>query len=324
MHMMIASANKVVKMHDVDHVVFAVEGRNNWRKDFYPPYKKQRADERQKRTEAEIEEEELYFEVYNNFLEYLKTKTNCSVISCENAEADDVIARWIALHPEDEHVIMSSDGDFYQLISDKVIQYNGIAKQLITLEGFFDDFGHPVIDKKTQEPKKLENPDWLLFEKCIRGDKSDNIFSAYPGVRKKGTKNKTGLYEAFDDKDKKGYNWNNLMLQRWTDHNGEEHRVLDDYERNKHLIDLTAQPQEIKDKVDEAIINEVLTSSLKHMPPREISFNFMKFCGTHDLQRLSNTPDDSVNWMKKSYKGHIINLSEANEWKTFKKLERSQ
>ena len=48
-------------------------------------------------------------------------------------------------------------------------------------------------------------------------DTSDNVFSAYPGVRKKGTRNKVGLLEAFADKDTKGYNWNNMMLQRWVD-----------------------------------------------------------------------------------------------------------
>ena len=39
----------------------------------------------------------------------------------------------------------------------------------------------------------------------MRGDPSDNIFSAYPGVRTKGTKNKIGLTEAFEDRNSKGY-----------------------------------------------------------------------------------------------------------------------
>jgi hypothetical protein len=113
------------------------------------------------------------------------------------------------------------------------------------------------------------------------------------------------------------------MLQRWTDHEGVEHRVLDDYERNRKLIDLDAQPQEVKDKVDEAIINSLLTSALKHIPPRDINFHFMKFCGVHDLVKLSEHPTDIVGWMMKAYKGHIINIG-ADEWKTYKKLERSQ
>jgi len=323
MHMMLASANKVAKRDGTDHVVFALEGGSNWRKDLYEPYKKQRAAEKQKRTEIEVEEDDLYFEVYNNFVKYLDDKSNCSVIAVPGTEADDVIARFIALHPDDEHTILSSDTDYYQLITDKVHMYNGIQKELITLEGNFDDNGRIVIDKKTMEPKILEDPQWLLFEKCIRGDKSDNVFSAYPGVRKKGSKNKTGLLEAFADMEKKGFNWNNLMLQRWTDHNGIEHKVLEDYERNRKLIDLNLQPDHIKDLVDETIINTLLTSALKHMQPRDINFHFMKFCGVHDLVKLSERPDDIVNWMMKSYKGHIVNLSGVDEWKTYKKLEQS-
>ena len=34
---------------------------------------------------------------------------------------------------------------------------------------------------------------------------------------KKGTKNKVGLIEAFEDRKNKGFNWNNMMLQRWVD-----------------------------------------------------------------------------------------------------------
>jgi len=323
MHLMIASANKVAKREGTDHVLFALEGGNNWRRDFYPPYKKPRADARQKRSDTEIEEDDLYFEVYNQFVNYLNEQTNVSVISVPGIEGDDVIARFIALHPDDEHCIMSSDTDFYQLINDKVHMYNGITSELITDKGNFDDKGKPVFNKKTEEFKHIGDPEWLLFEKCIRGDKSDNVFSAYPGVRKKGTKNKTGLLEAFADKDKKGFNWNNLMMQRWTDHKGVEHKVLDDYERNRKLIDLTMQPQEIIDKIDEAIINELLLSALKHMEPRDINFQFMKFCGVHDLVKLSEYPDSIVKWMMKSYKGHILELSGVDVWKTYKKLEQN-
>ena len=117
----------------------------------------------------------------------------------------------------------------------------------------------------------------------MRGDTSDNVFSAYPGVRKKGSKNKIGLLEAFEDKDKKGFNWNNMMLQRWTDHNGEEHRVLDDYSRNVTLIDLTAQPDDIKHKIAETIAeaSEVKSVSM-------VGAKFLKFCGKYELNKLSD------------------------------------
>lgn len=297
LHVTLMAANKVAKRFEADHVVFGLEGRS-WRKDFYKPYKANRAVARAALTEHEQEEDKMFWETYDNLTKYLSERTNCSVIRHENAEADDIIARWIALHPQDEHIIISSDTDFVQLVAPNVKQYNGITDELITIEGIFDAKGKAVIDKKTKEPKTIPNPQWLLFEKCMRGDSSDNVFSAYPGVRTKGTKNKVGLQEAFEDRTKQGYNWNNLMLQRWTDHDGVEHRVLDDYERNVHLVDLTAQPQEIKDKVDGAIREQ-----MSHKDVGQVGVRFMQFCGKYELNKLSEQADSFGRWMNETYKG---------------------
>jgi 5'-3' exonuclease len=199
-------------------------------------------------------------------------------------EADDLIAGWIQKHPQHNHVIISTDTDFQQLISPNVKLYNGVQEITSTHEGFFDKKGKLVIDNKTKLPKAIPNPEWLLFEKCMRGDTSDNVFSAYPGVRTKGTKNKVGLTEAFEDRQTKGYSWNNLMLQRWVDHNGVEHRVLEDYERNRVLIDLTKQPDDIK-----AIINETIdtaTSAEKNIS--QVGIRLMKFCNLYDLKKISD------------------------------------
>jgi 5'-3' exonuclease len=274
-----------------------LEGRS-WRKDFYEPYKKNRAVARAALTEAEQDEDKMFWETYDALTKYLAERTNCSVIQCPTAEGDDIIARWIALHPQDEHIIISSDTDFVQLIAPNVTQYNGISDEHITLEGYFDAKGKAVIDKKKQEPKTIPDPKWLLFEKCMRGDSSDNVFSAFPGVRTKGTKNKVGLQEAFEDKDKQGYNWNNMMLQRWTDHNGAEHRVLDDYQRNVALIDLTAQPQDIKDRVDTCILEQRSEKDVG-----QVGVRFMQFCGKYDLIKCSESADSFGKWMNETYKG---------------------
>jgi len=108
------------------------------------------------------------------------------------------------------------------------------------------------------------------------------VFSAYPGVRKKGTKNKVGLIEAFADKNDKGFNWNNMMLQRWVDHEGKEHRVLDDYTRNVVLCDLTAQPQDIR-----AIINEEI-NNVESKSITQVGMRLMKFCAKWDMQRIAD------------------------------------
>lgn len=299
-HLTLASVHKAVRDFGGDHVVFCQEGRS-WRKDYYEPYKKNRAVARAALTEAEQEEDALFWEAFDDFGKFLTDRTACSVMRCPTAEADDLIARWIALHPNDEHVIISSDTDFRQLITDRVTQFNGITNEHYTLDGVFNDKGKPVIDKKTKEPKVIEDPKWLLFEKCIRGDSSDNVFSAYPGARKKGTKNKIGMAEAYEDKNSKGFNWNNFMLQRWVDHNGVEHRVLDDYQRNVTLIDLTAQPQEIKDTVD-----GIIRDTVKTTPPVQVGTHFMKFCGKYDLNRIGDQAAGYAEWLKKEYSGELL------------------
>lgn len=305
LHVTLMSINKVARRFGADHVVFALEGRS-WRKDHYKPYKANRAVARGKMSETEAEEDRLFWETYDSLTKYLATKTNCSVIRHPEAEADDVIARWIALHPQDEHTIISSDSDFVQLVAPNVRQYNGITDELITLEGYFNAKDQPILDKKTKQPKGLEDPQWLLFEKCMRGDTSDNVFSAYPGVREKGTKNKVGLREAFADRDKRGYSWNNLMLQRWTDHNGEEHKVLVDYERNRTLIDLTAQPDHVKAMVDQAIREQI-----SHKDVGQVGIHFMRFCGKFELNKLSETAESISRWLNETYKGVLDDNSQT-------------
>ena len=280
-HVTLSSVNKAWREQRADHVVFCLEGRS-WRKDFYEPYKKNRAVARAALTETEAEEDRLFWEAFDDLKTFLSDKTNCTVLQHKELEADDLVAGWIQSHPEDHHTIVSSDTDFHQLLASNVNQYNGIADELHTLDGILDKKGKLVIDKKTKEPKRIPDPKWILFEKCMRGDPSDNVFSAYPGVRTKGSKNKVGLTEAFADKDKKGFDWNNLMLQRWTDHNGEEHRVLDDYQRNVTLVDLTAQPDDIKVKIAETIA----AGAVKRSRPM-VGGQFLKFCGKYELNRLS-------------------------------------
>ena len=283
LHITLNSIKKAWQDFDADHVVFCLEGRS-WRKDFYEPYKRNRQQARDALTVKEAEEDTLFWEIFDEFKDFVTDKTNCTVMQHPQLEADDLIAGWVQAHPNDTHIIISTDGDFAQLIAPNVKQYNGVSNTIITHEGYFDDKKKkPVIDKKTGEAKLAPNPSYMLFEKCMRGDTSDNVFSAYPGVRKKGTKNKVGLQEAFADKETKGYNWNNMMLQRWVDHEGVEHRVLDDYNRNVVLCDLSAQPNNIR-----SIINDVIED---HMTPKDVSqvgMRLMKFCAKWDMQRVAD------------------------------------
>ena len=187
LHITLNSVKKAWRDFEGSHVVFCLEGRS-WRKDFYEPYKRNRQVTRDKMTVAETEEDTVFWEIFDEFKNFVSEKTNCTVMRHPQLEADDLIAGWVQSHPNDKHVIISTDGDFAQLIAPNVQQYNGVSNTTITYKGYFDDKGHAVVDKKTGEAKAAPDPEFMLFEKCMRGDTSDNVFSAYPGVRKKGTK----------------------------------------------------------------------------------------------------------------------------------------
>ena len=282
-HITLNSVKKAWQDFGGTHVIFCLEGRS-WRKDYYKPYKAQRAEARAAHTEREAEEEKVFWEAFDTFKDFIIEKTNCTVMQHPQLEADDLIAGWIQSHPDDNHIIISTDTDFVQLIAPNVKQYNGVMETTITHEGIFDAKGKRVIDKKTQEPKAIPDPEWLLFEKCMRGDTSDNVFSAYPGVRTKGTSKKVGLTEAFEDRKGRGYAWNNLMLQKWTDHNGQEHRVLEDYERNRRLIDLSHQPDDIK----VIIANTIAEATSANKNVSQVGIRLIKFCNLYDLKKIAD------------------------------------
>ena len=296
LHLTLASTNQIVRKFQIDHVAFCLEGRS-FRKNLYAPYKRNRAVDTMSQTEAEVEENTMFWQTYQTFIQFLKEKTNVSVLRDPNAEADDLIARFIHLHPEDNHWIISTDTDYDQLITDRVVRYNGVGNELVTLNGYLKENGKPVLDKE-KKPKLLGDPQYLLFKKAMRGDTSDNIFSAFPGVREKGSKNKVGLIEAYADRTKQGYAWNNMMLQHWQDHNGVEHRVRDDYERNHKLIDLTAQPDDVKLSVDTNI-----REGVRRTTTPQVGIHLMKFAGKYELNKIADNADTYARWLNSPYQG---------------------
>jgi hypothetical protein len=92
-----------------------------------------------------------------------------------------------------------------------------------------------------------------------------------------------------------------MQLQRWLDHNGVEHRVRDDYERNRVLIDLTCQPDEVKQSVDKYIREGVRTTTTP-----QVGIHFMKFCGKYELTKISEQADTYAKWLNTPYKGSLV------------------
>lgn len=310
LHMILHSMKKEYNKWNGTHLVFYLEGRS-WRKDVYPAYKANRKVAFAQQTQKEQEDHHILVEAFDDLVEYLDKKTNITVLQNPTAEADDMIAVFIEAHPDDQHVLVSSDSDFYQLLRFPNVKiYDPVKDIMITREGIFDDDGNRLeftvtSGAKIKVGKKNKDfvcdPDWYnyaLFLKCIRGDDTDNIFSAYPGVREKGTKSTVGIREAYGDMNNKGYSWNNFMLQKWVDHEQQEQRVKEQYERNRLLIDLQQIPDNVKHECLTIIANE---SERKNVPASEIGFGFMKFCGKWALKRIGDNSQAFMPMLQAKY-----------------------
>lgn len=276
---------------DADHAVFCLEGRS-WRRDLYPQYKANRAVAKLARSQQAVEDDQIFMEAANDFMNFIKEHTNATVLQHSRVEADDFIARWIQIfseHPQHEFIIVSSDSDFVQLLAPNVKIFDGVNKKIYTNDGVYDDKMKPLYDKKGLKVEAV-NPEYVLFEKCIRGDSSDNVPSAYPGVRAKGSAKKAGIDDAFSDRHTQGYTWVNFMRTKWEDHEGKQHIVEEDYNRNVKLIDLTKQPDDIKNILDTTIVETL--SEEKNV--KQIGIQFLKFCARHELTKLAETPDKIV------------------------------
>ena len=294
LHIILNSLGKIWRMFDGTHVVIALEGgrrTDGWRYKQFSAYKAHRAVQAMEKSNREKEDDAIYFEYMNEFIKFVLERTNCTVLRAPGCEADDCIARWTQLHSDEKHVILSSDTDFYQLLSPTVQIYNGINSETINLDGFFDDNGNYVINKKTGKPKIALDPKWELFKKCLLGDKSDGVFRAVaPRIRE------IKLRNAYDDREGKGFAWNNLMLNAWIDHDEKDLRVIERYKHNKKLIDLTLQPEEVKLILDQAILTAIQTDKKSN-----VGVWFMKFCHAYSLTRIEQNPDRYVRFLNAAY-----------------------
>ena len=299
LHLMFYMIKKACDKFKPNHLIFALDGNGTWRKSLYPLYKMNRQDKYQNMTPTEIETYESLKNTFeNDFIPFIKEKTNISVIGYDNAEADDIIGRFVKLHPIDLNVIISSDNDYVQLLSDNVLIYNTMDDRIITKEGIIDDKNKllkftlkdgkitisktdPYVGKSDTATPMKDWIDYALFMKCVRGDKSDNIFSAYPKVREKSTTKTIGILDAFEDRKEKGYNWQSFMNSTWKTPLGETKLVKECYELNKKIIDLNEIPEDLKIDLDKHI-QEVLSKE----PVGNVSMNLVRYLQEHQLVRL--------------------------------------
>jgi len=147
------------KLFKTNNFIFCWDSRKSKRRDIYPDYKKQRRDNK---TEEDYAFDAITFPQFN----ILRRDTlpelgfNNNFIQT-GYEADDMIAMVTQRYHDYRLIIVSNDGDLYQLLTDKCTIYNFKSKKLYTEHDFWKEY-------------KISPYEWLKV-KAIAGCATDNV-----------------------------------------------------------------------------------------------------------------------------------------------------
>lgn len=232
-------------------LVICTDFHSSWRKEIFPFYKASRKKAREKSTT----DWSNLFEIVNKITDELEEIFPYKIIRVSHAEADDVIATLTYnKYANDKVLIISSDKDFVQLHQKNVDQFS------------------PRLNKMLVE----KNPNAYIKEHIIKGDVGDGI----PNILSDD--------DCFVDEEKRQKPLSKKKIADWinksiNDCNVSE-TIINNYERNKKLIDLSYTPDDLKKKILSSY-NEQETAS-----GRGILNYFMK----NDLKNLMDVLNDFV------------------------------
>lgn len=255
------SIKNIAKKFKAKNIIIAFDS-TSWRKGYtkrkdvcltHKIYKANRKSNLEPRIKKKLEilEKEL-----NVFSEALKAYTSMLVLKRNLLEGDDLIAGYVHRSPFEKNIIVSSDKDYMQLITDKTKLYNPVTDDFRTLDEHENDASY------------------FLFEKCIRGDAGDNVISSYPRLRK------TKILKAYnDDFEKNNIMKNDFEIEDMVDGNivKYSYNTGELFEENKLLMSLFDQPEPIKELIDKTI-----DTALENRG-QFVLFDFLKFCAKYDM-----------------------------------------
>jgi 5'-3' exonuclease len=157
-HLFLTSVKNYVTRYQADVVYCTwdekVDFQVNKRKELLEEYKGNRDQERNKAVHSKNH-------IIKELLEYLGIKN----VLPRAYEADDVMAIFNYLYPEDERIIITVDKDMCQLIGENTVVYDPIRKVEFNTKNFEELIGYELKD--------------FVKLKALTGDKSDNI----PGIK---------------------------------------------------------------------------------------------------------------------------------------------
>lgn len=282
-HMALSTMNKYFNNTKADDVVLAFDDYS-WRKAYTKDlskcvtYKKYKGTRRKDMSPSDKAKMEQFDSHIQEFIDMFRERTRVVVLHRKYLEADDLIAGFIQSHPDDEHVLISSDKDFMQLL---------VRNNLKIID--------PITDKERTLEEYGNDPDYFMFEKCLRGDSGDNVMSAYPRIRTSKIK------EAYVDPVVRTNIMQNSFTALVNDEDGSPQEVefltQEVFDENILLMDLTAQPDYIRDLIDETI-SEAIENRGKFN-----YLDFLRFCGKYELNAIRERADSFVPLLSCKRKG---------------------
>ena len=299
------------KFGNITEVIIAQDAGDYWRRDLFPFYKKQRKlarinDEKKGKAEDHWFRWEDFYEFQDDFIDSLKNHIPVKVIKVDRTEADDIIAILVERIEGDKYIV-TSDHDYIQLLKyDGVKIYSPQHKvnnkrgnfmtsdnpkrdmMIKIMSGDGSDFIPSINDTHTYKPEflqycvlnkvadnedfakvKLDNDETLMYNMYFK------FLSEY-GISP--TRKKT-----FTEKMAK-HNIDNNLIPTLLESDA---KIKKNFKRNNKLVNLTLQPDYIKEAVIEAYENYEM--------PKNGSMGLLKFCRSNKFRQfLENINEYSV------------------------------
>ena len=217
-HMILNSLrfNRSKFTEEYGELVICCDGRNTWRREVFPYYKRNR----KKSRAASGYDWNHIFETLNKIKSEINESFPYKVVHIDRAEADDIIAVLAKQWSRDEKVlILSGDKDFMQLQKyDNVKQYSPVQKKFL----------------RAGDPKEY------LFEHIVRGDTSDGI----PNCLSKDSTFVSGDRQTPITKKR---------LTEWMEKGKVDYKNGDvGFDRNRRLIDFEYIPDDLVSEISQA------------------------------------------------------------------------
>lgn len=212
-------------------VILAMDSPGDyWRRDIYPPYKADRS----ARREASGIDYKTAFRHFQALAADIETYLPWKTVSVPKCEADDVIYMTTLLYPEGV-IINSADSDYIQLCQGRVRLYRAHEE---------DWFSFPY--------KGMNDADTFLKAAIITGQSGkDNVYNVRTPTSWKpedGRKPGCGMKMA------------TRLMEGDLMRNLEERDLLENYQRNRTLIDMSCLPEQYRTAIETALKAKDITT----------------------------------------------------------------